>query len=359
MKQKHCLFFLGHPAHYHMFKNTIAELNQQGVRTTIMVKTKDVLTDLLDASGLQYINTLPQGRNDGIVGIIESLWVKTSVLFRFAKQNRPDLMLGTSAEIAWVGKLLGIKSLVFNEDDYKVVKGFARVVYPFASAVVSPAICDNGPWQRKTITYQGYQKLAYLHPKRFVPNVEIVQKYFDASKPYSIIRFAKLNAHHDTFAEGFTPEIASETIKRLQKYGAVFITSERPLEPEFERYRLNINPLDIHHVLAFAQLYLGDSQSMAVEAAILGTPALRFSSFAGKISVLEELEENYQLTFGIHPSHPDELYRKIEDVFATDDRKNLFAAKRTKMLNDKEDVTSFYLRTINNIMEVERNGARK
>ncbi len=358
MKQKHCLFFLGHPAHFHMFKNTIAELNQQGVRTTLMVKTKDVLTDLLEASGLEYCNTLPRGRKDGIWGIIEGLIVKTSVLYRFAKQTKPDLMLGTSAEIAWVGKLLGIKSLVFNEDDYYVVKGFARVVYPFASAIVSPAICDNGPWQRKTITYQGYQKLAYLHPKRFVPNVEMVQKYFDASKPYSIIRFAKLNAHHDTFAEGFTAEIAAETIKRLQKYGAVYITSERPLESQFERYRLNINPLDIHHVLAFTQLYLGDSQSMAVEAAILGTPSLRFSSFAGKISVLEELESKYQLTFGIHPSRPEELYRKIEDVFATDDRKNLFAANRAKMLNEKEDVTSFYLKTIHNFIGIERNDAR-
>jgi predicted glycosyltransferase len=350
MNQKHCLFFFGHPAHFHMFKNTITELNQQGVKTTIMVKTKDVLTDLLDASGLQYINTMPKGRKDGIVGIIEGLLVKTSVLFRFVKQNKPDLMLGTSAEIAWVGKLLGIKSLVFNEDDYHVVKGFARVVYPFAHAIVSPAICDNGPWQRKTITYQGYQKLAYLHPRRFVPNVEMVKKYFDPSKPYSIMRFAKLTAHHDTFAEGFTTPIASETIKRLHKYGAVYITSERPLEPEFEPYRLNINPLDIHHVLAFAQLYLGDSQSMAVEAAILGTPSLRFSSFAGKINVLQELENNYQLTFGIHSSQPDDLYRKIDEVFAMDDRHNIFTARTNKMLNDKEDVTGFYLKTINNFI---------
>ena len=41
---------------------------------------------------------------------------------------------------------------------------------------------------------------------------------------------------------------------------------------------------------------------MAVEAAMLGTPSLRFNDFAGKIGVLEELEHKYELTFAIPPS---------------------------------------------------------
>ena len=43
----------------------------------------------------------------------------------------------------------------------------------------------------------------------------------------------------------------------LEPHGNIYITSERKLEPEFESHRININPLDIHHVMAFARLYIG------------------------------------------------------------------------------------------------------
>lgn len=347
MKEPHILFFLGHPAHYHMFKHTILELKKSLYHVTIMVKSKDILTDLLNESGINYINALPNGRKDGILGIVSSLMHKSRVLFDFCKKNRPVLMLGTSAEIAWVGKLLGIKSLVFNEDDYNIIKKFGRLVYPFASAIVSPDVTNNGKWNYKTIKYAGYQKLAYLHPNRFQPDETIVLKYFDNIEPYSIIRFAKLNAHHDVGAEGFTTETAREAIRILNQYGRVYITSEKSLDAEFEIYRLNINPLDIHHILYFAQIYVGDSQSMAVEAAMLGTPSVRFSSFAGKIRVLEELENKYQLTFGILPENKDELFNKIHQILILKNKEEIFEERKNKMLKDKIDVTQFFVETIN------------
>ncbi len=58
------------------------------------------------------------------------------------------------------------------------------------------------------------------------------------------------------------------------------------------------NPSDIYHALYYADLYIGDSQTIAAEKAVLGTPALRFNDFVGKIGYLEELEHKYGLTFG-------------------------------------------------------------
>jgi predicted glycosyltransferase len=49
---------------------------------------------------------------------------------------------------------------------------------------------------------------------------------------------------------------------------------------------------------------------MAVEAAMLGTPSVRFSSFSGKIRVLEELEHTYKLTVGILPSEPRSYFQQ-------------------------------------------------
>ena len=155
-------------------------------------------------------------------------------------------------------------------------------------------------------------------------------------------------------AKGINTVIAQRLIDILEKQGDVYITSERDLEPQFEKYRLNINPLDIHHVMSYAKLYIGDSQSMAVEAAMLGVPSVRFNDFAGKISVLEELEHKYGLTYGIKTDKPDQLYEKIEELLAMPDLQEKFQLRRQSMLADKIDVTAFFVWFIENYPESAR-----
>jgi predicted glycosyltransferase len=78
-----------------------------------------------------------------------------------------------------------------------------------------------------------------------------------------------------------------------------------------------------------------------VEAAVLGVPSLRYSSFAGKISVLEELEHQYQLTFGIPIGEETMLLNKLDEILSHLDLKLIFQERRAKMLEDKIDVTAF------------------
>ena len=60
-----------------------------------------------------------------------------------------------------------------------------------------------------------------------------------------------MKAYHDiaSDAHGINTVIAQHLIDILLPHGDVYITSEGELEPQFEKYRLQINPLDIHHVL--------------------------------------------------------------------------------------------------------------
>ena len=98
--------------------------------------------------------------------------------------------------------------------------------------------------------------------------------------------------------------------------------------------------------MAYATLYIGDSQSMAVEAAMLGTPSLRFNDFAGRIGVLEELEHKYKLTFSINSSNPQQLYDQVQQLLATSNLSTLFAERREQMLSDKIDVTQYFVAQI-------------
>ena len=161
-----------------------------------------------------------------------------------------------------------------------------------------------------------------------------------------LIRFSALNAHHDKGIKGISNEIAERLVKILEPFGTIYITSERPLEPQFEQYRIKINPLDMHHVMAFASLYIGDSQTMAAEAGVLGVPFVRFNDFVGRIGYLRELEDKYQLGYGIKASAEgsvDALCERVETLVSmpSAERKATFAARREKMLSDKIDCAKF------------------
>lgn len=335
-----------HPAHFHLFRNTIANLQRDGHRTFILIKKKDILEDLLKSSGLPYQNILPSGRRS-----VFAMSLRVWRVFWFALRNRIDVLVGSTPEVAQVGWLLRRRSVIMAEDDASIIPQFIKVVRPFVDQYLSPDSCNNGVLEPKTTHYAGFHKLAYLHPTQFSPDRSVVDRYFSSEKPYFILRFAQLKAYHDvaTDARGINSEIAQRLIDLLLPHGLVYITSERELEPQFEKYRLNINPLDIHHVLAFAKLYVGDSQSMAVEAAMLGTPSLRYNDFAGKIGVLEELEHQYQLTIGIPSSDPERLYAEIEKLLAMPDLHDIFQQRRQKMLAEKIDVTDFFTKFIESL----------
>ena len=193
----------------------------------------------------------------------------------------------------------------------------------------------------KATKYNSYQELAYLHPNHFRPDKSIVEKYFSSDQDYFLIRFAKLTAHHDDGIKGINAEIAQKIIDVLEPYGKIYITSERELESQFEPYRINIDPIDVHHVMAFAQIYIGDSQTMAAESGVLGVPFVRFNDFVGRIGYLRELEDVYQLGYGVKTNEVDRLYSTVEELLNMKMRKEVFAERRQKMLSEKIDYAQF------------------
>ena len=98
----------------------------------------------------------------------------------------------------------------------------------------------------------------------------------------------------------------------------------------------------MHHVLSFATLFIGDSQTMTAEAAVLGTPAIRFNDFVGKLSYLEELEHQYQLTFGVKTDNENALFAKVDELLNTDKLKQVFKERQQKMLRSTIDVAAFW-----------------
>lgn len=338
------LLIMSHPAHFHMFRYLIKNLQKHGNEVLVVIRPKDILEELCTKAGVQVIKLKPRPKKANKFRLGVSLILRIIDVCRIVRKNIPDFMIGSDGVIAFAGKIYNVPSYEFFDDDYETIKLYADIYFPLYTGVMASTATDAGKFNYKKIEYPGNKKLTYLWPSYFKPSHEILEKYnIDYTQSYFVLRLSALNAHHDSGVQGITTEIVQRLIDILSPHGQIYITSERPLEPQFEKYRLHINPLDIHHIMAFATLYIGDSQSMAVEAAMLGVPSLRFNDFVGKkkIGVMEELEHVYGLTFGISSHEPDKLYGKVEELLAMPNLREVFQERRQKMLSDKIDVTAF------------------
>jgi len=335
------LIQLSHPAHFHLYKFVAHNLMSDGHKVFILIKTKDILEDLLKESQLPYWNILPQAHRNSKLGILWDMVVRDWRILCFVKKHKIDLLTGSTPEVAHVGWLTRKYRINTGEDDMDIVPLFRKVAGPFIETLLSPDVCNNFNLENKSIKYASYHELAYLHPNHFSPDINVVKQYFSTDTPYFILRFAKLKAHHDEGINGINTRIAQKLIDILKTYGRVYISSERPLEPQFESFRIHIRTIDMHHVMAFADLYIGDSQTMAAEAAVLGIPFIRFNDFVGRIGTFRDFEDKYKLGYGIKTDQEDSLYQTIENLLSTPNRKVIFGERRQKMLSEKIDYAKF------------------
>ena len=348
------LIQLSHPAHFHLYKNVAKNLMRDGHQVFILIKTKDILEDLLQQSGLPYYNILKEAHRKSKLGILWDMFVRDWRMLRFVKMHKIDLLTGSTPEVAQVGWLKRKYRINTGEDDMRVVPLFQKMAGPFIQTMLSPVVCDNWKIEGKSVKYDSYHELAYLHPHHFFADKSVVEKYFQPDSPYFILRFSSLNAHHDAGIKGIDAEIAQRLADILKPHGRIYITSERELEPQFEPYRIKINTLDMHHVMAFADLYIGDSQTMAAEAGVLGVPFVRFNDFVGRIGYLNELEDTYHLGYGIKASEQgsaEKMYKVVNELLETPDLKEEWQARRQKMLSEKIDYAQFLTWFVENYPE--------
>lgn len=336
------LFYFGHPAQYLFFRDTINKLKINNLNTVLVtIKSKDVLEDLLKHDKLEYINIQPKERGFSKFSILFNLFKRFYKLLIISTKYKPEFLIGTDATIAYVGFLLRKTRITITEDDYIIIKNLAKLTYPITNWILCPEVCDVGNYCQKKIGYNGYMKLSYLHPDVFKPDNKILSKYNIKNK-FIIIRLAKLTAHHDIGIKGISEEFLKEIIKIVEFQGyTVFISSEKKMENKFVGYQLKINPSDMHHLLYSSELLVSDSQSMSVEAAMLGIPSIRISDFAGCISVLNELEKKFGLTFGYKPNQLQPILNKINELLMDKDLKLTFQNKRINMLSQKINVNDF------------------
>lgn len=334
-----------HPAHVHLFRNAIQELVEDNHEVHVFAREKDIATSLLERYNIPY--TVLAGTADSIVSLAIVQLRYELELFWHARKIKPDVMIAKGEPaVAHVAKLLGTKSIIFTDTEHAALQN--RLAFPFADQICTPT-CYWDDIGAKQIRYPGYHELAYLHPDRFEPDPCILDEIdVNDNEPLVIVRLVSWEAAHDIGDSGFAN--AQNAIRKLEQIGArVLITAEGDLPRELEDRRVNVPIHRIHDLLYYANLFIGESATMATECAVLGTPAVFISSSLRGYTI--ELEERYGLLFNFSSENRQRQGLSKAVSILEDYNPKTWERRREKLLKEKIDTTEFIVQQIINFTD--------
>ena len=101
-----------HPAHVHVFRNFIQEMQQRGHTILITARKKDVSIQLLDHYGFNYIKISDKAKKSYKLPI--ELLFRNFKFYKICKQFKPDILMGIMGPtIAIVGAFMSIPRYTF------------------------------------------------------------------------------------------------------------------------------------------------------------------------------------------------------------------------------------------------------
>jgi len=298
------LFDIGHAAHVHLFREMIRRLKLQGHQITVVSRDKPHVIALLDSYQINHQCLSRPGK--GFVGLFLEWLNRTWQILRLQQQQQFDLAIGTSVSISYLSLFYRVISINVQEDDDAVVPLHVLLAYPFSSFIVNPAMLKFGRFTKKRLLHPSLHEMAYLSAEVFTPDIRIIEKYRLQPFQYLVIRKVKLDAHHDAGESGLTTEHLA-AIKT--------VAAGLPMIQSNETDSQQIEVADMHHILAYARLLVTDSQTMAAEAACIGTPVIQVSSFNDRLSYIRELKQLGYIQ-GFEPPQSAEFNDSLHEFLA-------------------------------------------
>jgi hypothetical protein len=337
---------IAHPKQVHFWKNIINNLNDDGHEVKIVAWKKDITLCLLDKFNFEY--EVGGINHSGLLRKAYGLLESDFKVLKIAKKFRPDILLGSSPSLAQISKLIGKPHIALSDTEHAVL--VQRLLFPFSDVICTPSCFRKKIDSRKHVTFESYLELAYLHPNYFKPDSSVLDDLeLSKNEKFIIIRLISWEATHDAYSKGLSLNYLEKAIDSLKNFGNVFITSEAELNKNLVKYKINLSPEKIHSALYYANLYFGEGGTTAVEAALLGTPAVHVEAFITKSGEVkdatqihgnfDELVNKYGILYTF--ADPNQALNKALEVVEDINAKKGMGKKMKRLLNEKIDVTAF------------------
>jgi len=330
---------ISHPAHIHLFRNFAKRMIDKNHDVLFTAREKDCTIELLDYYQFNYICF---GKNyKRFIGKLWGLFRFSSLLIKAAGTFKPDIFISHSSVYASIASFFIRKPHISLDDtgNYEQL----LVVKLFSKAILTP---DSYHKQlgKKQISYNSFHELAYLHPDEFIPNPRVLHNIgLKEGVPFAILRFVSWEASHDLYNKGLSLNDKEKLIELLEGKIKIFISSESDLPKKFAKFKLTAPLHEIHDLLYYASLYIGEGATMASESALLGTPAIYINSaFAGTIEY--QAKSGWLFWFKTYPGVSE---KAIEIINAPESQENK-TKNRKQILNNHINLTKYLIWFVEN-----------
>jgi len=342
--------FVNTPAQVHFYRHILKLLRQRGNLVYLLARDYGETLSLLNELNIDYYiySKAPKTK----YGKIFALPFDILNAYYYLKDRNIDILTGFGVYDAFTSVLLGVPSIIFNDSEPSVNSiSYSiqfRLYMPFIDVMITPDSFreDLGD---KHIKVSSFKEMAYLHPNYFQPN-NCIFKYLGLSEgdDYAILRFNAFDAVHDFSVKGFSDKEKIELVHGLEEYMNVFISAESGIPKSLKSYIAKIPKSRIHDAIYYAKLLVTDTQTMATEGAILGTPTIRYNTFVGSNDMgnFLELEHKFKLLFNTNESQIaiDTAIKMAKDRTL----KRKWQLNREYLLCEKTDLSEFMCRFLEN-----------
>ena len=332
-----------HPAHFHFYRNIISEVTARGDDVLVATRDKDVTTDLVTSAGVDAVQVSSISGN-GRLDQARELLTRDLALTKLVRKFQPDIVLTRNPSGIHASLTRRSTIGVFDTDD-GVAAGLHYHLARPAHIITMPDGVASGSHPRVR-RYNSFKALAYLHPNRFAPR-DVRSDLCREREPLFVVRTVAMAAAHDHGESGIPVALLRDIVDRLASHGRLIISSEGELPKEFEEFRNPLPVTDFHALLASADLVVGDSQTVATEAALLGTPVVHISTWSRRLDVLIELEDRWGLLESFVPGSV--LITDSIERLSSDGTKKDWRRRTADMFEHKVDLTDWYLELLDSL----------
>lgn len=333
------LIDIAHPAHIHYFRNFSKIFENKGHKILFTLRNKGIILELANYYGLNYkIRSSKES---------SKLWYAISStlnILRIAWDYKPDIFIDMGTVFAApVATFMRKPYIAFDDTEVSIKTRFLHM--PFTDHILTPQAFEIELNPKKHIKLFGFMELFYLRPSIFQKDSRIFDKLgIKQGEKYVIFRFVSWDAHHDKGLSGISLGNKIKAVKEVEKFAKVFISSEKTLPAELQKYKFNLPSYCMHDAIAFSSLLFGESSTMASEAAMLGVPAI----FVDKLGrgYTRMLETKYGLVHNFTEEDQVRAIDKAVELLTCD--KNDYERRNMQLLADTINMNEFLVWFIEN-----------
>ena len=266
------LIDISHPAHFNFFKNVIQILKEEGHTILITAlnrgKLPQILKEELKDTQIKF-NGRHRGSKWSIIFEANILRFFEQLIYVFAKKIDIAISCGSFTTGAIFKFILRKPNIQFDDDPERKM----NVILEKATStkLIFPPVIEGS---KKIKIMNGLKEWSYLSPKYFIPNNEILDRYYLKKKKYLFVREVNTSSLNyssqksnlisqiaDKFPNGYKVILSLEDKSTINLYPKSWILLNEPVE-------------DIHSLMYYCKIVISSGDSMAREGAMLGVPAI-------------------------------------------------------------------------------------